>query len=79
MAELFDFILDRVVFFFRPTRAAIALLGDDRVSFANVKLRRLDATESNDLAISRTLTIVQPRHSPLAPPANRSIEKPSAP
>ena len=55
MAELFDFILDRVVFLLRPTRAAIALLGDDRVSFANVKLRRLDATESNDLAISRTL------------------------
>ncbi|MBV8545888.1 MAG: SpoIIE family protein phosphatase [Acidobacteria bacterium] len=55
MAELFDFILPRVVFLLRPTRAAIALLGDDRVSFANVKLRRLDATESNDLAISRTL------------------------
>ena len=55
MAELFDFILDRVVFLLRPTRAAIALLGDDRVSFANVKLRRLDAAESNDLAISRTL------------------------
>jgi sigma-B regulation protein RsbU (phosphoserine phosphatase) len=55
MAELFDFILDRVVFLLRPTRAAIALLGDDRISFANVKLRRLDAMESNDLAISRTL------------------------
>src|SRR5882762_4230592 len=55
MAELFDFILDRVVFLLRPTRAAIALLGDDRVSFANVKLRRLDATESTDLTISRTL------------------------
>ena len=55
MSELFDFILDRVVFLLRPTRAAIALLGDDRVSFANVKLRRLDASESNDLAISRTL------------------------
>jgi len=55
MSELFDFILDRVVFLLRPTRAAIALLGDDRISFANVKLRRLDAGESNDLAISRTL------------------------
>jgi sigma-B regulation protein RsbU (phosphoserine phosphatase) len=55
MSELFDFILDRVVFLLRPTRAAIALLGDDHVSFANVKLRRLDAGESNDLAISRTL------------------------
>jgi len=55
MSELFDFILDRVVFLLRPTRAAIALLADDRVSFANVKLRRLDASESNDLTISRTL------------------------
>jgi serine phosphatase RsbU (regulator of sigma subunit) len=55
MAELFDFILDRVVFLLRPTRAAIALLGDDRITFANVKLRRLDAMESNDLAISSTL------------------------
>jgi len=55
MSELFDFILDRVIFLLQPTRAAIALLGDDRVSFANVKLRRLDATESNDLTISRTL------------------------
>ena len=55
MSELFDFILDRVIFLLRPTRAAIALLGDDRISFANVKLRRLDATESSDLTISRTL------------------------
>lgn len=55
MSELFDFILDRVVFLLRPTRAAIALLSDDRVSFGNVKLRRLDPTESNDLTISRTL------------------------
>jgi sigma-B regulation protein RsbU (phosphoserine phosphatase) len=55
MAELFDFILDRVIFLLRPTRAAIALLGADRISFANVKLRRLDAADSNDLAISRTL------------------------
>src|SRR5882762_8575777 len=55
MSELFDFILDRVVFLLRPTRAAIALLGDDRISFGNVKLRRLDVTESNDLTISKTL------------------------
>jgi phosphoserine phosphatase RsbU/P len=55
MSELFDFILDRVIFLLQPTRAAIALLGDDRVSFVNVKLRRLNASESNDLAISRTL------------------------
>src|SRR5216684_2556532 len=55
MSELFDFILDRVIFLLRPTRAAIALLGDDRISFTNVKLRRLDATESSDLTISRTL------------------------
>jgi serine phosphatase RsbU (regulator of sigma subunit) len=55
MSELFDFILDRVVFLLRPTRAAIALLNDDRVTFGNVKLRRLDAGESNDLTISKTL------------------------
>src|SRR5258706_306496 len=55
MSELFDFILDRVIFLLRPTRAAIAILGAARVSFANVKLRRLDASESNDLTISRTL------------------------
>ena len=55
MSELFDFILDRVVFLLRPTRAAIALLNDDRLTFGNVKLRRLDAGESNDLTISRTL------------------------
>jgi len=55
MSELFDFILDRVVFLLQPTRAAIALLSDDRVSFGNVKLRSQDATESGDLTISRTL------------------------
>jgi serine phosphatase RsbU (regulator of sigma subunit) len=55
MSELFDFILDRVIFLLRPTRAAIALLGDDRVSFANVKLRSQDDAESTDLTISRTL------------------------
>jgi len=55
MSELFDFILDRVVFLLRPARAAIALFNDDRTTFGNVKLRRLDATDSNDLAISRTL------------------------
>ncbi|HSY52693.1 MAG TPA: SpoIIE family protein phosphatase [Thermoanaerobaculia bacterium] len=55
MSELFDFILDRVIFLLRPTRAAIALLAGDRTSFANVKLRRLDPTESEELTISRTL------------------------
>src|SRR5258708_8974585 len=55
MSELFDFILDRVMFLLRPTRAAIATLGDDRITFTNVKLRRLNATESNDLTISKTL------------------------
>ena len=55
MSELFDFILDRVIFLLRPTRAAIALLGDDHVSFANVKLRSQDDAESTDLTISRTL------------------------
>jgi len=52
MSELFDFILDGHLLL-RPTRAAIALLGDDHVSFANVKLRSQDDAESTDLTISR--------------------------
>jgi sigma-B regulation protein RsbU (phosphoserine phosphatase) len=55
MGELFDFILDRVVELLQPSRAALALLADDRKSFANVLLRRSDSTDSTDLFISRTL------------------------
>jgi sigma-B regulation protein RsbU (phosphoserine phosphatase) len=55
MSELFEFILDRVVGLLHPSRAALALFGDDRETFVNVRLRRQDPNESNDLLISRTL------------------------
>ena len=55
MGELFDFILDRVVELLQPSRAAIALLGDDQRTFTNVLLRRRDSSDSVDLFISRTL------------------------
>ncbi|HKR66776.1 MAG TPA: SpoIIE family protein phosphatase [Thermoanaerobaculia bacterium] len=55
MGELFDFILDQVVSLLQPSRAALALLGPDKRSFANVLLRRSSSEESLDLYISRTL------------------------
>jgi serine phosphatase RsbU (regulator of sigma subunit)/pSer/pThr/pTyr-binding forkhead associated (FHA) protein len=55
MAELFDFILDQVVLLLQPSRTALALLGPDGKTFANVQLRRSDAGDSLDLYISSTL------------------------
>jgi len=55
MNDLFEFILDRVTDIFKPSRAALALLGADGKSFSNVRLRRDDVSESLDLYISRTL------------------------
>jgi serine phosphatase RsbU (regulator of sigma subunit) len=55
MSELFDFILDRVLLLLHPSRAALALFGDDRQAFDLVKLRRQDSSDSADLTISRTL------------------------
>ncbi len=55
MSDLFEFILDRVVRLLRPSRAAIALLSEDRQSFSSVRLRRQDDRESTDLMISKTL------------------------
>lgn len=55
MAELFDFILDKVVALLEPSRAALALLGPDGKTFTNVTLRRTDDSGSTDLLISRTL------------------------
>ena len=55
MSELFDFILDRVLALLHPSRAALALFGDDRETFDLVKLRRQDSGDSADLTISRTL------------------------
>ena len=54
MDQLFDFILDRVVGLLHPSRAALALLDDDR-QFRTVHLRRSDAEDSGNLFISRTL------------------------
>ena len=55
LSELFDFILARVMDVLQPSRAALALLGSDGKSFDNVRLRRQDETDSNDLLISKTL------------------------
>ena len=55
MSELFDFILDRVLLLLHPSRAALALFGDDRQTFEAVKLRRQDGSDSGDLTISKTL------------------------
>ena len=55
MSELFDFILDRVLMLLHPSRVALALFGDDRDTFENVKLRRQDGADTGDLTISRTL------------------------
>ena len=55
MADVFEFILDRVVEMLRPSRAALALFGPDGKTFQEVRLRRSDASDSTDLFISRTL------------------------
>lgn len=55
MEELFEFILDRVMSLLSPSRAALALLEGDGKTFHNVRVRRSDAGDSTDLAISRTL------------------------
>jgi serine phosphatase RsbU (regulator of sigma subunit)/pSer/pThr/pTyr-binding forkhead associated (FHA) protein len=55
MTELFDFILDKVMETMEPSRCAVALLAPDGKSFANLRLRRKDTKDSNDLTISRTL------------------------
>ena len=57
MAELFDFILNRVADLLKPTRCAIATLdrGSDKLQFTNVKLRRKSNEQPAELRISRTL------------------------
>ena len=55
MSELFDVILDRVVELLHPSRAALALFGNDRMTFATVLLRRSDPSLSEGLTVSRTL------------------------
>jgi len=55
MAELFDFIVDRLLDLLAPSRVALAVLAADRTTFADVKVRCRDANDSTDLAISQTL------------------------
>jgi len=55
MNDLFEFILDRIAAIFKPSRAALALLGADGKTFSDVRVRRNDVNESLDLYISRTL------------------------
>lgn len=55
MHDLFDFILDKVTELLQPSRAALALLAPDRITFSEVRMRRDEARESIDLRISKTL------------------------
>jgi serine phosphatase RsbU (regulator of sigma subunit) len=55
MQELFDFILARVMGLLNPSRAALALLGEDKKTFLSMKVKRRESNDSNQLAISRTL------------------------
>ena len=55
MTDLFEFILDRMMSLLRPSRAALALLGEDGKTFNAVRVRRSDSSDSLDLVISRTL------------------------
>jgi len=55
MSELFDFILDKVFEVLKPSRTAIALLGEDGATFNAVHVRRRDVHDSETLTISRTL------------------------
>lgn len=55
MADVFEFILDRVVDLLRPSRAALALFGTDGKTFREVRLRRSDEQDPTELGISRTL------------------------
>ncbi|MBI2213782.1 MAG: SpoIIE family protein phosphatase [Acidobacteria bacterium] len=55
LGELFDFILDRVVETFAPSRAALALFGRGHSGFDTIKVRRADDDDIADLVLSRTL------------------------
>src|SRR5437763_14025438 len=56
MAELFDFILDRVAGLLAPSRAAIATIdrGSDKMQLTNVNLRRQSNRQPAELRIGRT-------------------------
>jgi phosphoserine phosphatase RsbU/P len=53
--ELFGFIVDRVMEHLRPSRAAVALLGEDGKTFSHVEVRRSDENDNTELTISQTL------------------------
>ncbi|HXI13721.1 MAG TPA: SpoIIE family protein phosphatase [Thermoanaerobaculia bacterium] len=53
--ELFDFIVERVHRLLRPSRAAIAILSEDKQSFVSVTVHKSSADETSQLTISRTL------------------------
>jgi phosphoserine phosphatase RsbU/P len=53
--ELFGFIVDRVMEHLRPSRAAVALLGEDGRTFSHVEVRRSDENDNTELTISQTL------------------------
>lgn len=53
--ELFGFIIDRVMDHLRPSRAAIALLGEGANAFSHVEVRRSDENDKTELTISHTL------------------------
>ncbi|MBW3565553.1 MAG: SpoIIE family protein phosphatase [Acidobacteria bacterium] len=55
MEELFDFIVDKVMELFTPTRVALGVLAPDRETFTDVRVRRSSDEEDADLRISRTL------------------------
>jgi serine phosphatase RsbU (regulator of sigma subunit) len=55
MSELFDFIVERVMHLMAPSRCALALLNPDSKSFQSVYMRCRSDSDSQDLAISRTL------------------------
>ncbi|MCU1349712.1 MAG: Serine phosphatase RsbU, regulator of sigma subunit [Acidobacteria bacterium] len=55
MDELFGFIVDRIMKHLRPSRVALGLLTNDGKSFAEVEVRRQDASDASELRISQTL------------------------
>ncbi|HEY6136324.1 MAG TPA: SpoIIE family protein phosphatase [Thermoanaerobaculia bacterium] len=55
MAELFGFIVDRVLQHLQASRVALGLLGPDGKSFTQVEVRREDQNDSSELRISRTV------------------------
>lgn len=55
MSELFGFMVERVLQHVAASRVALGLLGPDGKRFANVEVRRQDATDESELRISRTV------------------------